>query len=49
MIRSRIAREKGPDSLRAFLAMKWMLGYSVQRLKTREPLVPPKPKEFDRA
>ena len=24
-------------------------GYSVQRLKTSEPLVPPKPKEFDRA
>jgi hypothetical protein len=24
-------------------------GYSVQRLKTREPLVPPKPKEFERA
>ena len=22
-------------------------GYSVQRLKTRQPLVPPKPKEFD--
>ncbi len=23
--------------------------YSVQRLKTREPLVPPKPKELERA
>jgi hypothetical protein len=26
-----------------------VLLYSVQRLKISEPLVPPKPKEFDRA
>ncbi len=32
-----------------FLVTRWVLIYSVQRLKTREPLVPPKPKEFESA
>ena len=31
------------------MAQRLELRYSVQRLKTSEPLVPPKPKEFDRA
>jgi hypothetical protein len=45
-----IAREKGPERVRAFFFCSEVgAGYSVQRLKTREPLVPPKPKEFERA
>ena len=36
--------ESGP-----FVLLLRREAYSVQRLKTSEPLVPPKPKEFERA
>ena len=38
---------KGRHSVAAFDGVDG--SYSVQRLKTNEPLVPPKPNEFDRA
>ena len=41
--------EKGHGRNRALSFERMLSGYSVQRLKTSEPLVPPKPKEFERA
>src|SRR6266851_4458221 len=42
-------QRKSPERVRAFCSGEVGVSYSVQHLKTREPLVPPKPKEFESA